>query len=97
MKENWLTRLFSGRSSGRATIPAADKAKMRQLAQMVAATQDTECTCDEAFRLMDEYLERRQNGEDVGRLMPQIHHHLSLCACCAQELAALEAIIGDAT
>jgi anti-sigma factor (TIGR02949 family) len=40
-------------------------------------------TCEEAFRRLDDYLDRRLGPDD----MRQIEEHLSICAACTREFA----------
>ena len=38
-------------------------------------------TCEEAFRRLDDYLDRELSGEE----MTLVHEHLEICAGCARE------------
>lgn len=62
---------------------------MRRLALMVAQTDEDECSCDDAYRLLDEFTEAVAAGQDVARLMPLVQRHLEKCPDCREELEAL--------
>ncbi|NOY98277.1 MAG: hypothetical protein GXP40_03595, partial [Chloroflexi bacterium] len=64
-------------------------AALHKLAQMVAQTQDVEYSCDEAYRLLDQYAETVTRGEDAERIMPLVKHHLDMCPDCREEFEAL--------
>ena len=67
--------------------------QMQALAGMLNMTQDSECSCEEAYQLMDEYVELKQQGADTRQLMPLIDAHFAMCDCCRGELETLQAII----
>lgn len=62
---------------------------MDAMGPMLEHTQDVECSCDDVYRLMDEYAEAVRSGRDVRYLLPLVHHHLQMCSDCRQELEAL--------
>lgn len=99
MKE-WLQKLIdrlrglSGTQS-QTGVPDETAAAMRKLANMLANTQDSECDCDTAYALMDEYIERKLRGEDVRSLMPQVTAHFQKCGTCRAELEALERVLAQ--
>ncbi len=71
------------------TSPEALENMLRQLSQ----TRDVEVTCDEVLRVLDQVAEARLRGEDVGRLLPLVQHHLEMCMDCQEELEALLRIL----
>lgn len=68
---------------------------MTLLAHMMAVTQESECTCEEAYSLMDQYVELKLQGAEVASLMPLIHAHFEMCGCCRDELEALQRILTE--
>ncbi len=65
--------------------PAAVTKLMRE----VERTQEVEVSCDDVHRLLDQFAEAVQRGEDAARLMPLIQLHLDLCPDCREEFEAL--------
>lgn len=68
--------------------PAATAA-FTTLMRILSLTEERELSCDEAFELVDAYLELDEAGEDVLGRYPQIAHHLRLCSDCWDEYLAL--------
>ena len=62
---------------------------LKPLVGMLGRTQDVEYTCDDVYRLLDEFAEAVVRGEDVARLMPLVQLHLDLCPDCREEFEAL--------
>jgi len=60
-----------------------------KMMQAVALTEDDEFSCDDVYKLIDQYAEMLSRGEPVEEAMPLIEHHLRLCADCKEELEAL--------
>lgn len=58
-------------------------------------TIDTEpwLSCDDCFRLMDEYVEHRLS--DPGYVDRAMATHLEACAACAEEAESLHALLVD--
>ena len=71
-----------------------DAARSAMLAHMIAETTQEEIGCDEAYELLDQYAEIVARGDDPAVLLPLVHHHLSLCRDCREELEALLRILG---
>jgi anti-sigma factor (TIGR02949 family) len=46
-------------------------------------------TCEEAFRRLDDYLDRRLSAED----MRQIEEHLLICDACTREFAFEQSVL----
>jgi anti-sigma factor (TIGR02949 family) len=46
-------------------------------------------TCEEAFRRLDDYLDRELSAED----MRLVHEHLEICAGCAREFTFEESVL----
>jgi hypothetical protein len=57
---------------------------------------DTEpwLSCDDCFRLMDEYVELLAADPD-SRAMPQLRVHLRACPACAEEAESLLALVRE--
>lgn len=94
----WLQRLFTGRKKSlvaSAGMQAEKSAMMEKLLTMLSNTQEEELTCDEVFALLDQFAELAAQGEDVGKLMPLVQHHLDMCADCMEEYKVLERIIAN--
>lgn len=66
---------------------------MEKVLTMLSATREEELTCDEVFAALDQFTELAARGEDVGRLMPLIQHHLGMCPDCMEEYNALKNIV----
>jgi hypothetical protein len=95
MKLGMLFRLMFSR---RARRSMKQMVRIKAMINMVDATTDVEIACEEVYRLLDEYADMMLRGEDPGRLLPQVKHHLELCMDCREEfemlLAALRATTG---
>ncbi|RME88563.1 MAG: hypothetical protein D6770_06705 [Anaerolineae bacterium] len=66
-----------------------DEEMLRRLLQAVERTREVEYSCEDVYRVLDEYAERLQRGEDAARLMPLVRHHLEMCPDCREEFEAL--------
>jgi hypothetical protein len=51
-------------------------------------------SCPEVRRIIDEYVEKLTNGEDVSECMPRVKLHLEECPDCCAECDALLRILG---
>jgi hypothetical protein len=51
--------------------------------------------CEGAFELLDQYVEAELEGRDVEALLPAVAEHLRNCAPCAEDHAALLALVRD--
>jgi hypothetical protein len=80
-----------GRWKGRE--PAPLEAELEQFAKVLANTREEEYSCEDVYRLIDEYAELVSRGEDVSHLMPLVRYHLEICLDCDEELEALLRII----
>lgn len=70
------------------SLPGAALA-LKKLMRILSLTEERELSCDEAFELVDAYLELEEAGENVLGLFPQIAQHLRLCSDCWDEYLAL--------
>ncbi len=64
-----------------------------QLIKGLQITEELEYSCDEVFRLLDQYAETIVEGGEAEKLMPLVEHHLEMCGCCREELEALVQIL----
>ena len=51
--------------------------------------------CEEAFALLDQYVEAELQGRDAAALLPAVAEHLRNCAPCAEDHAALLALVRE--
>ena len=65
-----------------------------KVAELIQATCDEECTCDDVYRVLDEFAERAGRGEDISDLMPTLKTHLETCCDCREEAEALMRALG---
>lgn len=70
---------------------------MGKLLRVLAMTQERELSCVEVFLLVDYCLEIECAGANIQSLLPQVAHHLRLCAECADEYLALRRCLDAAT
>lgn len=69
----------------------------QQMLKAVQQTEEAEYSCDDVYRLMDQYVEMVKRGEDTSRLMPLVEHHLKMCGDCREEVEALLRMIDSGT
>lgn len=70
-----------------------DPSHLKELLNVLRVTQDEECSCEEAHRLLDIYAEAIQRGEDVSEAFRLVRNHLEICRCCRDEFEALMNIL----
>lgn len=61
----------------------------REMLAMLQKTEEHECSCDDAYALLDLYAEMVAKGEDPSPLMPLVERHLDMCDTCREEFQAL--------
>lgn len=59
------------------------------LMQRLEKTMEGAYSCDEAFALLDEYVEMIADDEEAKRLMPLVQNHLDMCPDCRDEFEIL--------
>ncbi len=67
--------------------------KLKTMVRGVARTQAIEYSCDDVYRLLDEFTEAVAQGKDVAKLMPLVQQHLDLCPDCREEFEALLRVV----
>jgi hypothetical protein len=56
---------------------------------VLESVREEECSCDEIYTKIDQYVEREIDKKDAAELMPLIREHLDLCPECCEEYEAL--------
>ena len=62
---------------------------LKKLLNALERTQEVEYDCGEVYKLLDQYAEMVNRGEDASQLMPLVKQHLDLCRDCQEEFDAL--------
>jgi len=88
-----LKRRLQNRRLGQPPANGASPEALEKMLRQLSQTRDVEVTCDEVLAVLDQVAEARLRGEDVGRLMPLVQHHLEMCMDCQEELEALLRIL----
>jgi hypothetical protein len=57
--------------------------------QVLESVREEECSCDEIYTKIDEYVEREVDKKDAAELMPLVREHLDVCSECCEEYEAL--------
>lgn len=63
--------------------------ELETLLQLVARTKDAELNCEQCLALVAEFAERQLEGQSVTDSLAAVEQHLSICAECRDEYAAL--------
>jgi hypothetical protein len=93
-----ITRLNAGnRAAQSKPVMQMNNGRMGGLFQMLARTEETELSCDDVFRLLDEYADVTISGEDAASLLPLVKLHLDNCMDCREEYETLIQILKDST
>jgi len=88
-----LWRRLQGKSS---PAPSLSPQAAACLAELAAAAQEDDLSCDGVHELIDQFAECAARGDDAAALMPLVQHHLVRCPGCQEEYEALLRIIeGD--
>ncbi len=64
-------------------------ATLKQFLEHIVRTRAEELDCDQVYHVVDVFVERIADGEDVVNLFPLVLHHLELCFDCHEECEAL--------
>ena len=84
-----LKRMGSDKEESDMQLPA----EFKKWIAMVEKTQDVEFSCEDVYRLLDQYTETVNRGEDAQKLMPLVEHHIEICPDCREEFEALLRIL----
>ncbi|HLD92949.1 MAG TPA: hypothetical protein VI703_01925 [Anaerolineales bacterium] len=60
---------------------------------MLAATRDKELSCNDVYRMLDQFAEAILRGKPVKGFMASIAQHLEICPDCREEYEALLAMM----
>lgn len=67
-----------------------DSSKMiENLLNKLIISEEGEISCDDVYKVLAEFTEMQQRGEDVAHLMPLVQKHLDMCPDCKEEHEAL--------
>jgi len=75
--------------------PEIAQAPIEWMIRSLEHTVEEEISCDEVFRLLDQYAESERRGEDVSHIMPLLKQHLDICQECCEEHDALLSVLED--
>ena len=64
--------------------------EMQTLLQLIELTRDSEINCEQCLALVAEFAERKLAGKPIPQAVTAVEHHLSICAECQEEYAALK-------
>ena len=67
----------------------------KELIGLLRTSSGQDSGCEEAFALLDQYVEAEVEGRDVEALLPAVAEHLRNCAPCSEEHAALLALVRE--
>lgn len=88
-----ITRLLKRTGSDKEESTMQVPAQFQKLITMIEKTQEIELSCDEVYRLLDQYTETVHQGEHAETLMPLVEHHIEICPDCREEFEALLRIL----
>ncbi len=63
--------------------------KLKTMVRGVTRTREIEYSCDDTYRLLDEFAEAVVQGKDAVKMMPLVQQHLEMCPDCREEFEAL--------
>jgi hypothetical protein len=84
-----MKRIGSDKGESDMQLPA----EFQMIIESVEKTQEIELSCDEVYRLLDQYTEVVNRGENSHKLMPLVEHHIDICPDCREEFEALLRIL----
>ncbi len=83
-------------AAGVTAVPALDQQTMVNLMHRLEKTVEGVYSCEEAFALLDEYVELVANDDEAKKLMPMVKNHLDMCPDCRDEFEILLDILKTA-
>ena len=87
-----LKRWFRGASFEGEPEPSPEK-RLKNMLVAVENTQEIEYDCEQVYKLIDQYAEMVERGENAAALMPLVKHHLDMCIACREEYEALMRVL----
>ena len=63
------------------------------LIRLLKTSSGEDSGCEEAFALLDQYVEAELEGRDAEALLPAVAEHLQNCGPCSEDHAALLVLI----
>ncbi|MCP4358608.1 MAG: hypothetical protein GY796_11375 [Chloroflexi bacterium] len=63
--------------------------KLVRLIRCLEQTHEDAYSCEEAYALLDEYVELIATDEQAAQLMPLVRNHMDICPDCHEELEVL--------
>jgi hypothetical protein len=91
--KRFFTRIFRAPKAVKTATSGDSSAMAQKMVEMISHTAEVELTCDEVFKLIDQFSEMAQRGENVTELMPMVQHHLGMCPDCREEYEALKRVL----
>lgn len=76
--------------------PSLSQTHLVDLMQRLEYTLEDAYSCEEAFALLDEYVELVASDEEARRLMPLVENHLDMCPDCRDEFEILLHVLKSA-
>ena len=70
-----------------------DVGALRELLKQIDETPSEVLSCEETYRVLDEYVDRLVNGEPVDKMMSDVKYHLDMCVNCGKQFEILCDII----
>lgn len=84
-----IDRLRELLALGRRPPLALSPASLAIVGRAISSTSETEYDCNDVFRLLDQFAEAVQRGDDTAPWMPLVRAHLERCPDCRAEFEAL--------
>jgi len=84
-----VKRMGSDKEESDMQLPA----EFKKWIAMVEKTEEVEFSCEDVYRLLDQYTETVNQGDDAQKLMPLVEHHIEICPDCREEFEALLRIL----
>jgi uncharacterized protein with PIN domain len=71
------------------------KKQIDELMRLVGLTKDDEINCEQCLALVAEFAEQELAGKSIPAGLQTVEQHLSICAECREEYAALKQALED--
>lgn len=81
---------------GETAVPAINPQNMVDLMHRLEKTVEGTYSCDEAYALLDEYVETVADDDEAKKLMPMVKSHLDMCPDCRDAFELLLQILKTA-